>query len=161
VKLLVLAVFISILIVLPDQVNAKYLWDDDYDDDERLEIVVIEATYLDYDDDGLEDDIITVFQIITPDDEWINGRIDVSCAIQKPSGKTLAFSFDFRTRDGAEITLVWFNFADEPGWYTLYIKAAAVDNDDVGPAYIKHVFDPPGGKDPMPPSIDVIDIKEL
>ena len=63
IKLLLVAVFISMLVVLPDQVNAQYIWDDDYDDDESLKIVVDEATYLDYDDDGIEDDILTVFRI--------------------------------------------------------------------------------------------------
>ena len=161
VKLLVIAVFISMLVVLPDQVNAAYFWDDGDDWDGSLEIVVIEATYMDYDDDGNEDDILTVFRILTPDDEWEYGKIEVSCAIAKPSGESLAFQFDLRTGEGAEITLVWYNFADEPGWYTLYIQAEPMRNDDIGPAYIVHDFDPPGDKDIGIPEVAIHSIKEL
>jgi hypothetical protein len=155
------------LVVLPDQVNAladsptPVTLENDDDWDESLRIVVDKATYIDYDNDGYEDDILTIFKIITPDDDWESGKIDVSCAVQKPSGGSLAISFSVKTEDGVEITIVWFNFADEAGWYTLYIKAATVKNDDVGPAYIAHKFDPPGGKDNMPPGIDIIDIEEL
>ena len=53
------------------------------------------------------------------------------------------------------------NFADELGWYTLYVKAAAVKNDDVGSAYIKHIFDPPGGGDKGIPESEVMSIEEL
>ena len=171
VKLLLLAVFISILIAFPNQVSAHEtsftpatLGDNYWN--EQLEIEVVEAIYLDYDDDGQDDDILTVFRILVPED-WESGEIFVWCALEKPSGDSLFFSFDFRTKNGAEITLVWFNSADESGWYTLFIKAEVtqsnlVDNNNkVGPAYIEHVFDPPGGSDKQPPVIAVIAIDEL
>lgn len=169
-KLLVLVVFISMLFVLPDHTHALNaditpissvtLTDDDWED--SLRIVVDEATYMDYDEDGDEDDILTVFRIITPDDDWEGGRIEVGCAVVKPSGEALIIHFDFRTRDGAEITIVWFNFADEPGWYTLYIKAAAHNgDDDISPAYVKHIFDPPGGGDKGIPEIEIVTIEDL
>ena len=153
------------LVVFPDQVNA--LVDSptpgipDGDDwDERLKIVVVEATYLDYDEDEQEDDILTIFKILTPKDGWKNGKIEVDCAIEKPSGQTLAVSFDVKTLNGVEITIVWFNFVDEAGWYTLHISAEAVKDDNVGPDYIKHKFDPPKG-DPGPPEIAIMSIEEL
>jgi hypothetical protein len=156
-----LAVFISILVVLPDQVNAAYLWEGDDDWDETLEIVVIEATYMDYDNDKQEDDILTIFQIIVPD-EWEKGEIDVSCAVEKPSGMILATSFTVKTKGSVEITIVWINYADEAGWYTLYVKADVkkANIDDVGPAYIEHEFDPPGW-DKGPPEIELVSIIEL
>ena len=159
VKLLIIAAFLLMLVILPNQVNAKAI--DKYDQDESLEIVVIEASYMDYDDDDRDDDILTIFQIIIPEDDWDDDyEIEVSCAVMKPSGETLTFHFDFETKECVEITIVWFNFADEPGWYTLFVKAAA-DNDNVGPAYIEHEFDPPGGHDNGPPEIELISIKEL
>jgi len=169
VKLLILAVFISMLVVLPDQVNALAVdytpvtLDKKVDDDreESLRIVVDEATYMDYDEDGSKDDILTIFRIITPDDEWEGGKIEVGCAVVKPSGESLAINFEFKTEEGAEITIVWLNFADEPGWYTLYVKAGATRDVDVGPAYIVHEFDPPGGHDQGPPEIQIISIDRL
>ena len=157
-KILVMGFLVIALIAAqPTQVSADR--DDDYDD-ESLSIEVVRAEYLDYDKDGKEDDIITVFRVITPDDEWEKGEIYISCAVQKPSGDTIGTTFEVYTRDGVEITIVWFNWADEKGDYTLYIKAAA-DDDDVGPAYMKHVFDPPGGKDVGEPEIAIMNIDEL
>jgi len=168
VKLLFLAVFISILVILPDQANAAYLWDgsDDLDGwDDSLRIVVDKATYMDYDNDRLDDDILTIFRIITPEN-WVIGEIDVTCALEKPSGETLVFRFDVKTKNGVEITLVWFNAADEPGWYTLYIsaevkKANSLGNGEIGPGLIVHEFDPPGGSDVGPPEIQIMSIREL
>jgi len=171
VKLLLLAVFISILIALPNQVSAHetsftpVTLRDDYWN-EQLEIEVVEATYLDYDDDGQDDDILTVFRILVPED-WESGEIYVRCVLEKPSGDSLFINFDFRTKRGAEITLVWFNSADESGWYTLFIEAEVTqsnledNNNRVGPAYIEHEFDPPGGSDKHPPLIAIIAIEEL
>jgi hypothetical protein len=154
---------VALIASLPNQVNAAYLYDKDGDYDDSLSIEVVEAKYLDYDNDGKEDDIITVFQVETPEDEWEEkGKINIACAIQKPSGLSIATQFSIITEDGAEITIVWFNWADEPGDYILYIKAEANSNDDdVGPAYIKHVFDPPGGRDDDYPTIAIMSIIEL
>jgi len=153
--------FIALIAALPGQVSADSDFDDD---DECISIVVITAEYLDYDNDGYEDDIITIFKVIPPDDDWEKGRIDIDCCVEKPSGKSISAEFSVYTRNGVEITIVWFDWADEPGDYILVIKAEASDYDDddeVGPGYIAHVFDPPGGSDPGPPVIAIMSIDEL
>jgi hypothetical protein len=153
--------FITFLTILPDLVSAAYLWDGNYED-EYLEINVLRAEYLDYDNDKIEDDIITVFEIIPPEDEWEGkGVLYISCAIEKPSGASITTSFEVKTRDGVEITIVWFNWADEPGDYTLYIKAEGVSDGDSFNGYIEHVFDPPGGRDDDMPHIAIMSIDEL
>ena len=74
-KILVIGFLLVVLLAaLPNQVNAEVdsftNYYDDYDNDELIEIEVERADYLDYDNDGYEDDIITQFKIIPPKDEW-------------------------------------------------------------------------------------------
>ncbi len=160
-RILVIGFLLVILIAgLPSQVSA----DSDDDDDECISIVVITAEYLDYDNDGYEDDIITIFKVITPDDDWEKGRIDIDCCVEKPSGKSISTEFSVYTRNGVEIMIVWFDWADESGDYILIIKAEASDYDDddeIGPGYIAHVFDPPGGTVPGQPEIAKMYIDEM
>ena len=154
--------FITFLAILPDLVSAEYLWNGNYDDDECLEIYVLRAEYLDYDKDGKDDDIITVFEVITPDDEWEGkGVLYISCAIVKPSGASISTTFEARTREGIEITIVWFSWADEPGDYTFYVRAEGISDGDRFLGYTEHVFDPPGGKDDDMPHIMIMSIYEL
>ncbi len=154
--------FIVVLAALPNQVNAAYSLVD-YDDIGGINIDVLQADYLDYDGDDFEDDIITVFTVIPPTGEWSsNGKIRIECSITKPSGLRLVTELKVITVAGVEITLVWFNWADEPGDYILSIKAEVVSNSyDIGSSSIYHIFDPPGGKDDGIPEIAIMSIIEL
>ncbi len=150
--------FITLIAALPGQVSAES------DDDECISIVVIKADYLDYDNDGYEDDIITIFKVIPPaNNDWKKGRINIECKVEKPSGDSLSIEFEVYTNNGVEITIVWFDWADESGYYILYIEAGASDDeyDWVESADVEHVFDPPGGSDPGPPVIAIMYIDEL
>ncbi len=159
-RILVIGFLLVVLIAgLPSQVSA------DSDDDERISIIVENANYQDCDNDNHDDDVLTVFRVIPPDDDWDEGILCITCTIEKPSGSSIETNFEVFTEDSVVITIVWFNWADESGDYILRIRVEANsyddDDDEISPAYIEHVFDPPGGSDPGPPVIAIMSIDEM
>ncbi len=154
--------FIALIAALPGQVSAER----DFDDDECISIVVVTAEYLDYDNDGYEDDIITIFKVIPPDStDWKKGTIEIECSVEKPSGESISVEFSVDTRYGVEITIVWFSWADELGDYILDIEAEVPDDcedyDWVESAEVEYIFDPPGGSVPGQPEIEIMSIDEM
>jgi hypothetical protein len=156
-------VFIGVIALLPNQVSASGRHDEGY-----LSIRIDEATYLDYDDDGLEDDIITIFTIDARniDEDW-NGKVHVECFLESPSGIVYNFGFkdklswfywswyNGKTSLGRfeQYGLVWYNTAFEPGWYTFRIYVHGLGEDTPSSDYAETEFDPPGGDDPGLPEV--------
>jgi hypothetical protein len=152
--------FIALIAALPGQVSAE---NDDYD---SILIQVIRADYLDYDNDGYEDDIITIFKVIPPaSTDWKKGTIEIECSVEKPSGESISAEFSVDTRNGVEITIVWFGWADELGDYILDIEVEVPDDcedyDWVESAEVEYIFDPPGGSVPGQPEIEIMSIDEM
>jgi hypothetical protein len=163
----VILVFIGIIALLPNQVSACNESKDGY-----LSIHIDEATYLDYDGDGYEDDIITIFTIDARDIDYDwSGKIHVECYLESPSGDI--YSFDFKDKlnwiywcffyyDGyyggyigriEQYGLVWFNTVTEAGWYEFSISVQGFGEDAPAPDYVETKFDPPDGGDPGLPEV--------
>lgn len=158
-----LLVFIGIIALLPNQVSAY----DDHDNGELL-IRIDEATYLDYDEDGFEDDVITIFTVDARDIDfsWF-GKIEVNCYLESPSG--IVYRFDFKDKLSwfywiwtsnsmyigriEQYGLVWYNSAFEAGWYTFKISVEGLGDDEPSSGYAETEFDPPGGDDPGEPEV--------
>ena len=122
------------------------------ENDARLVVRIDEAYYTDYDGDGKEDDIVTVFRIFIKQEADYCFNVEVECEIETPSGIEFEYEFEIETQYGFAATLVWLNTAIEPGWYKLEVEADAggyVEDED------ELVFDPPGKGGGEPPVIDM------
>ncbi|MHA2423833.1 MAG: hypothetical protein ACXAEF_03540 [Candidatus Thorarchaeota archaeon] len=119
--------------------------------DLRLEVIIDQTFYADYDEDGLEDDVVTSFRVlILDDDNFILGDesgytfvIDIETELVLPSGKTNSYCFQVTTSNGVGVTLGWINHATEPGWYDFNVRAACV-NVEMNIGQDSVTFDPPG-----------------
>lgn len=150
-KLLLLAVVLtSFLAFMPMDTDAAAVvplpidtWSDD---DIKLDVIIVDAYYTDFDGDGKEDDIITVFRVVidNDDDNSFLSKVKVDCKITTPSGDSYKFKFDEYTQNGFVATLVWLNTANEPGWYDFGISSSISKEIKVNDEL---TFDPPGGGD--------------
>jgi hypothetical protein len=167
-KLLVIGLFlVTVIAALPIDVQATYRANydyDDWDDDDDVGVFIEYADYLDNDNDGNEDDIITVFVILPPTDDdydkW-KGDVWVDCIIVMPSGKAFYYSFVVDIDDGVRITLSWLNCAQEEGWYFFGVEASPIGKYAPENGADKCIFDPPEGGLPAPPIINIVDIEKL
>lgn len=156
-------VFIGVIALFPTQVSACTIDEENY-----LLINIDHATYLDYDGDGYEDDVVTIFTINAHDvnNKW-NGMVGIDCYMELPSG--IVYHFDFNDKlefiywysidnyaymDRVEqYGLVWYNTACEAGWYTFSVSTYGIGYDAPASGYAEIVFDPPGGDDPGEPEV--------
>ncbi len=153
VKLLIFAVvFISMLAFMPTNVSA----DDDDDYDGYLDVDITDAHYCDYDGDGSEDDVVTVFEVdIRKSDDWDGGVFRLQTYLILPSGYGWVYTFYVKAEGDFQITMIWYNCAIESGWYTFYVFADALGSEAPRSGYDSIVFDPPGGGDPDMPEISI------
>ena len=110
---------------------------------------VTHACYLDVDDDGQEDDLLSEFTIRSPTGRYAYNDVIAYLYMELPSGKTLMMTFqivEFFTE--LPVSVEWHNSATEPGWYTFYIVLDLYSYDiygyeswDIYGDYL--VFDPP------------------
>jgi hypothetical protein len=159
-------VFIGVVALLPNQVSACTTCKENY-----LSISINHAIYLDYDGDGYEDDVITIFTIHARDIniKW-NGMIGVDCNLKLPSG--IIYNFHFNDKLGfiywyssyndvnigriEQYALIWHNAACEAGLYTFSVSANGIGYDNPASDYAETQFDPPGGTDPGQPEVGFI-----
>lgn len=81
-------------------------------------LVINEAYYCDLDDDGGEDDVVTIFTLYSPTGLLANVDAAIDLSILLPSGQI--FSFTYRLKETfieLELTIEWYNCAVEDGWY--------------------------------------------
>jgi len=145
---------------LPTNVIA---YDEDDDDNHYgyLNVDILEAYYTDYDLDGYEDDIITVFQIEVKGlrFEWY-GTIKVYTALYPLTQQGTTYIFKQNMCNGFIVTEVWYNGVVEEGWFDFSVYAKAYGDPCPSSGYDKVIFDPPGG-DPGRPTIDIVEIDQL
>ncbi|NWF96880.1 MAG: hypothetical protein HXY34_12130 [Candidatus Thorarchaeota archaeon] len=121
--------------------------------DSNASLSITYANYLDLDNDGLSDDILTESLLLVPRqlDVWFTLQATV---LTLPSGILLGnvITLD-QDYTGLTVTIGWYNAAKEPGWYK--VSAFAVVITLSGPIVLQAemLFDPPGGGDPGPPLI--------
>jgi hypothetical protein len=122
-------------------------------------VIIDEAYYTDYDNDGKEDDVVTVFTVIIDDYDGNNGQntVEVSCLLELPSGTEFKFAFEEKTKIGFQATLVWYNTAIEVGWYELRVEASYQAYE----AFDTITFDPPGKGGSESPVICIAGIEQF
>ena len=110
------------------------------------------ATYLDLDNDGLEDDIITEFTVYSPtgEEDWV--KMDFDFYLTLPSGKTFWMTYKaIEYFDVLPVILEWYNVAEEEGDYIFSIDVHLQAVGDDGRITMKITesleFDPPESKD--------------
>ncbi|MDF1540046.1 MAG: hypothetical protein P1Q69_14220 [Candidatus Thorarchaeota archaeon] len=173
IKLLVVAVFIvSILAVGSNlaKIQAQSILPDSTSilAEDNLQIVVIidQAYYADYDEDGMDDDIITSFRVLVADggdyiigdDSGVNYVIDIQTELILPSGDIKTYGFQITTQNGVGITLGWINYVTESGWYDFTVNAICL-NIVMDSSQDSVTFDPPGDPGDTP-VIDIV-LKQL
>ncbi len=156
-KLFLLAVvFVSFIAFMPADTLAAYY---DFRDRDALVVIIDEAYYADYDSDGNQDDVVTVFRIMINDIDGNNGQnlVIVSCVLELTSGVEYHFAFEEKTKVGFEATLVWYNTATELGWYDFSVKAVYEGHE----GFDRIAFDPPGKGGGEPPVIAIARILQF
>ncbi len=128
------------------------------------EIIIImdEAYYADADGDGLEDDIVVIYEIIPPDKDTSEDYvIELYCTLTLPSGVSYVYQCAVVTSVGCTVTQYWFNSVTESGWYTYSVYAYSFLS-EVDSSSNEIVFDPPEGDNGMP-SIDttIVELTDL
>jgi len=115
--------------------------------DEILEI--INADYLDLDDDGIEDDIITEFIFRVPTENMATMECGLRMELEMPSGDGYYSTYSF-TESFVEIIIdmEWYNVATESGDYIFSVRIDFSGVDDLGYSISGRItetiiFDPP------------------
>lgn len=107
-------------------------------------IVVNDASYGDFDGDGLEDDCYIVFDLVVPEKKgtiWVDIYLDLVL----PSGFTHSAYFLVKVGVTVVPTLIIhaYDTAIEPGWYDAQLLAIATGFQPAY-SYTSYIFDPPG-----------------
>ncbi len=124
------------------------------DVDAELDIDIEKAYYMDFDNSGLENDVIVEFEVEFEDDFSDSATIILSLEVELtlPSGLTYVYKLKMKLIDEeTDAMLVYFNHATESGWYTTSIRGTIVAWGIT--AYDRCVFDPPGGDNGEVPNI--------
>ncbi|MFW9848710.1 MAG: hypothetical protein ACFFF4_06195, partial [Candidatus Thorarchaeota archaeon] len=74
----------------------------------QIDVIVDQAEYTDYDDDGLQDDVVTSFRVlisdgddyIINDDSGVNYVINIQTELILPTGEKNTFDFQITTPNG-------------------------------------------------------------
>lgn len=123
-------------------------------------VIMNDAYYANLDDDGIEDDIVVIYEIILPDiDNDTDYVIELYCTLTLPSGATYVYECAVVTSDGCIVTQYWFNAATETGWYKYSVYAYSYTA-DMDSGFDEIVFDPPESTPGLPPEIDTV-IEEI
>ncbi|RMG20230.1 MAG: hypothetical protein D6732_28850 [Methanobacteriota archaeon] len=122
---------------------------------DRVMIFVTDAYYGDADGDGYTDDVIAIVDIAIESNQFIY-LIQYEIYLQMPSGTVYGYIFwIFTMNPTIHIVNNFYNHATEKGDYTIHAFA-----DFAGTLYPSgydtHTFDPPGGDNGDPPTIEVI-----
>jgi hypothetical protein len=134
--------------------------DSDQGEDDSLMVSIESADYLDFDGDGVEDDIIVEYEIEVPNGNWYFSRTDIYCVLELPSGDYFdCLIIVIGKYNSLKITMVWYNTAIESGWYTFSVYAFAYGYHAPEPGGDSYVFDPPTPKEPGTPVIDIIEVE--
>ncbi|MHA1746462.1 MAG: hypothetical protein ACTSWW_10710 [Promethearchaeota archaeon] len=110
---------------------------------------IVNADYLDLDDDGMEDDVVTEFIFRVPTGNIALMTCDLDMELELPSGYTYYTTFSFtKIFDEVSILLEWYNTATESGDYIFEVKIDFQGLDEMGYYISGHisssiVFDPP------------------
>jgi hypothetical protein len=136
----------------PDRTNVLAV------DDLQLVVIIDQAYYADYDEDGIEDDVVTSFRVLVADDDnfviggdsSVNYMLNIQTELVLPSGALSTYDFQVSTTNGVGITLGWVNHATEAGWYDFTVNAECV-NVVIDSGKDSVTFDPPSqpGDDPF------------
>ena len=151
-RVLILAVvFVSVLSMMPGQVSAC---------GDFLEVKVKYAGYLDLDNDGSQDDILTVYKLEIEDTITRNDKIIIVSDLVLPSGHIYSHEMLIDEAHNEWIIVIgWFNCATESGWYTIQVSAWIDGHEHLTLSYDELAFDPPDDDVGGPPLI-VIFIEE-
>ena len=162
VKFLLITVFILALTV--SSLGVKAGDDDDDDDDVYFAIAITDAYYMDFEDLGVENDVVVDFivKLYLDDDiyedyklsKYTEFTINLDVELELPSSQKYKYNLLMKVTDGRTYAkLVFFNHATESGWYETsiqgYISVLKVK------AYDWCIFDPPGGDDEDVPRIEL------
>lgn len=134
---------------------------DSTDDNSQL-VNVIEGNYGDYDGDGYEDDVISIFEInnILGCQATIEGIIYIELIL--PSGFIHNYTINLHDTLYTKwtITIEWYNAASESGWYEINVELDSWAIFSQGITDLKGegslIFDPPDenpNPDPLDPTI--------
>ena len=130
-----------------------------YPGDTTLCLDITYANYLDLDDDGIQDDIITHFNLMSPFyyDVYMIGSLDLTLVL--PSGFIFYATLGIdRVVGNIEVIIEWYNCATEPGWYDFQLELRTYAITPFGRVYWVEdydslIFDPP---EEFPPGSDPI-----
>jgi hypothetical protein len=124
-----------------------------------LSVSIQSASYLDLDNDMIEDDILTVFTLDVSDGAWMSQWTLISMELELPSGYTFGCNLlviGYYSR--LCLTLGWYNTAIEAGWYTFSVSACMLGANTHTSSYDSMVFDPPTEGGPGSPVLEVISV---
>ncbi len=87
-------------------------------------LVIHDAYYCDLDDDGKEDDCMTIFSLYSPTGYMADTKVTLDLSIRLPSGQTFFFTYKiWKTFDELRFEIEWYNVAVESGWYNFTVVA--------------------------------------
>ncbi len=120
-----------------------------------VSITVTDAYYADADSDGLMDDVVAVVDIAIASGNLLN-FIQYEIYLQLPSGTVYGYAFWIVTFSSSiHIVNNFYNHATERGDYTIHAFADFAGS--IYPSgYDTHTFDPPGGDNGDPPTLEII-----
>ncbi len=127
------------------------------DVDAELDIHIVKAYYMDFDNSGLENDIVVEFEVelYFDNDDFPDTAtliLDLEVELTLPSGLAYVYKLKMKiTKEETEAMLVYFNHATGSGWYKTSIRGSISAWGIT--AYDRCVFDPPGGDDEDIPRI--------
>lgn len=118
------------------------------DADAELDINIEKAYYMDFDNSGVENDVIVEFEVELEIDDDLSDSATIILFLEVeltlPSGLTYVYKLKMKIIDEeTDAMLVYFNHATESGWYITSIRGTIVSLGIT--AYDRCVFDPPGG----------------
>ncbi|MFW9909622.1 MAG: hypothetical protein ACFFEF_13705 [Candidatus Thorarchaeota archaeon] len=132
----VLFVLFLVIGVLPNQVQAF-----DTDGEDAVGVKITKASYLDLDKDKQKDDILTIFDILIPQNAYVLFHIRMS--IELPSGLEYDFAFLLESYTSIEVAIGWYNTVSESGWYRFKVVVKIADGLDLKGGCDIVDFDPP------------------
>ena len=114
---------------------------------------ITRATYLSLESDGVADDVVTDFRVVTSRTLMFQVSY-LYCFLELPSGLTYLYVLKvIGTYSQLVLTLGWIDVASESGWYALYIYAEIVEPHHSHWGYDDTYFDPPDGGIPGGPLV--------
>ncbi|NWF95663.1 MAG: hypothetical protein HXY34_05940 [Candidatus Thorarchaeota archaeon] len=121
-----------------------------------VDVVVLNANYLDLDRDGMSDDVLSRFSVSVSSSVVFTTSY-LYCFLEKPSGETHLYIIKvIGSYSKITIDLGWFDGANEKGWYWFYVYAEVIDRGYSRWDYDQLNFDPPTEGRPAPPRVDVL-----